>query len=115
MVKDARDKQEMFGVSDLDPCTYAISPTSRGISRWHRAKQRFPIRTGLAAITLFTLGSVLLYVSTLFGLDGEHKGLSFFVLGLITFIPGSYATTQLYGAYKGWHGYDYSQVPSYDD
>lgn len=31
------------------------------------------------------------------------------------FIPGSYASTQLLGAYLGWPGYDYSYVPSYDD
>jgi hypothetical protein len=31
------------------------------------------------------------------------------------FIPGSYATVQLYGSWKGWKGYDYSQIPSYDD
>lgn len=31
------------------------------------------------------------------------------------FIPGSYASVQLYGSYKGWKGYDYSQIPSYDD
>lgn len=31
------------------------------------------------------------------------------------FIPGSYASYQLYGSFKGWKGYDYSQIPSYDD
>ncbi|KUF89782.1 hypothetical protein AM588_10002414 [Phytophthora nicotianae] len=31
------------------------------------------------------------------------------------FIPGSYATYQLYGAWKGWKGYNYDQIPSYDD
>jgi hypothetical protein len=30
-------------------------------------------------------------------------------------IPGSYASYNLYGAYQGWPGYDYSQVPSWDD
>ena len=31
------------------------------------------------------------------------------------FLPGSYASFMLYAAYKRWPGYDYSQVPSYDD
>lgn len=31
------------------------------------------------------------------------------------FLPGSYASWNLYGAYKGWVGYDYSHIPSYDD
>lgn len=75
----------------------------------------FPIRTGLAAASLFILGSILIYVSTLIGLDEEKRGLSFLILGLIAFIPGSYATYQLFGAWKGWKGYHYDQIPSYDD
>ena len=34
---------------------------------------------------------------------------------LSVFIPGSYASTVLWGAWRGWDGYDYAQVPSYDD
>ena len=34
---------------------------------------------------------------------------------ILAFIPGSYATFQLYGAYKGWKGYRYDAVPSYDE
>ncbi|OWZ01399.1 Transmembrane protein [Phytophthora megakarya] len=78
-------------------------------------RKAFPIRTGLAAASLFALGSILIYVSTLIGLDEERRGLSFLILGLIAFIPGSYATYQLYGAWKGWKGYNYDQIPSYDD
>ncbi len=31
------------------------------------------------------------------------------------FIPGSYASYILYGAYRGWNGYHYDQIPSYDE
>ncbi len=31
------------------------------------------------------------------------------------FIPGSYASLILYGSYVGWQGYDYGQIPSYDE
>lgn len=34
---------------------------------------------------------------------------------MAAFIPGSYATYQLYGAWMRWPGYRYSYVPSYDD
>ncbi|KAL3661826.1 hypothetical protein V7S43_013120 [Phytophthora oleae] len=78
-------------------------------------RKAFPMRTGLAAVSLFGLGSILIYVSTLIGLDEERRGLSFLILGLIAFIPGSYASYQLYGAWKGWKGYHYDQIPSYDD
>ena len=30
------------------------------------------------------------------------------------FIPGSYSTSIIYGAYRSWPGYNYDQVPSYD-
>jgi hypothetical protein len=47
--------------------------------------------------------------------DDRERGLSLIILGSITFLPGSYASYMLYGAYKRWRGFDYSQVPSYDD
>ncbi|CAI5706375.1 hypothetical protein KXD40_006373 [Peronospora effusa] len=78
-------------------------------------RKGFPIRTGLAAASLFILGSILIYISMLIGLDEENRGLSFLILGLMAFIPGSYASYQLYGAWKGWKGYHYDQIPSYDD
>nr|CCA18542.1 conserved hypothetical protein [Albugo laibachii Nc14] len=85
------------------------------MSSYHNRKGAFPIRTGLAAAALFTIGSVLIYVSTLIGLDEKRRGLSILMLGLIAFIPGSYATFQLYGSFRGWKGYQYDQVASYDD
>jgi len=33
----------------------------------------------------------------------------------VVFIPGSYAVTVIIGTWYGWSGYDYSQIPSYDD
>ena len=43
------------------------------------------------------------------------RGLSMIVLGSLMFIPGSYASLVLYGSWRGWHGYEYSMIPSYDD
>jgi len=31
------------------------------------------------------------------------------------FIPGSYATVVIFGAWRGWQGYEYNMLPSYDD
>jgi len=33
----------------------------------------------------------------------------------VVFVPGSYASTVLWEAWRGWDGYDYAHVPSYDD
>ncbi|TYZ52040.1 hypothetical protein PybrP1_004834 [[Pythium] brassicae (nom. inval.)] len=116
MAKDASEvrRQEKIARS-FDDIARADTSARFAISNYDVHKKKFPVRTGMAAASLFALGSVLIFVSTRIGLDGEHRGLSFLILGLIAFIPGSYASYQLYGSYKGWKGYDYSQIPSYDD
>ena len=38
-----------------------------------------------------------------------------FLLGFITFVPGSYATFNLWGAFRRWPQFEYDQVPSWDD
>lgn len=34
---------------------------------------------------------------------------------MIVFIPGSYAVSIIVGTWYGWNGYEYSQIPSYDE
>eukprot|EP00428_Durinskia_dybowskii_P080490 CAMPEP_0170428792 /NCGR_PEP_ID=MMETSP0117_2-20130122/39960_1 /TAXON_ID=400756 /ORGANISM="Durinskia baltica, Strain CSIRO CS-38" /LENGTH=74 /DNA_ID=CAMNT_0010688111 /DNA_START=156 /DNA_END=380 /DNA_ORIENTATION=+ len=46
---------------------------------------------------------------------GQDRGIAMIVLGGLMFIPGSYAMTIIIGTWYGWRGYDYSQLPSYDD
>ena len=71
------------------------------------------------------------------GTEAKDRGLAMIILGCISinftsnnlnsshltdsapnsavFIPGSYASTVLFGAWRGWPGYEYSMIPSYDD
>ena len=78
-----------------------------------------PPKTTMAAIIMIVLGLILLFIGI--GLRFEtspkekERGFCFIVLGLITFVPGSYAGVNLYGAYQGWQGFDYNSIPSYDD
>ena len=78
-----------------------------------------PPRTTFAAIIMLVLGTVFLSIglSIYLGstLSAADRGLSLIVLGSIMFIPGSYASMIIFGTWRGWHGYDYSQIPSYDD
>ena len=82
-----------------------------------------PPRTTLAAVGMLIVGSVFLclgivtFLTNVMGskADDRDRGLAMIVLGSLMFIPGSYASCVLYGAYRGWPGYEYSQVPSYDD
>ena len=41
--------------------------------------------------------------------------ISKYKIGGLMFLPGSYASWILYGAWKRWPGYEFHQVPSYDE
>lgn len=95
----------------------------------HRARQPSllhhlpPPKTTLAAVGMLLVGSVFLilgittFLTSLMGTKAEDRdrGLAMVVLGSLMFIPGSYASCVLYGAYRGWPGYEYNQIPSYDE
>lgn len=79
-----------------------------------------PVKTILVA-TFLLFGGIFFIA---FGLSvffsnlmkhGQDRGIALLVLGGIMFLPGSYATTVLYGTWMGWEGYDFAQLPSYDD
>ncbi|CAH0481578.1 unnamed protein product [Peronospora belbahrii] len=117
MAKDGHYVQKRNSVKDSELASLVQGNASEtgAATPFSFRRKHFPLRTGLAAISLLILGSILIYMSILIGLDDENRGLSILSLGLIAFIPGSYATYQLYGAWKGWKGYHYDQIPSYDD
>eukprot|EP01041_Mallomonas_annulata_P012285 gene12285-25838_t len=78
-----------------------------------------PPRTTIAAIVLLLGGVIFLSVGcSIFvqtsGTD-QDRGIAVIVLGCLMFIPGSYASTVLYGSWAGWEGYEYNMVPSYDE
>ena len=89
-------------------------------ARLPQVRPSLPPKTTLAAIVMLVLGSTFLLIGTSYywahfrDMDGD-KGLAMIVLGALMFIPGSYASVVLFGAWRGWRGYQYSQVPSYDE
>lgn len=85
MVKDVRaPMNELRRQEHADRFTDISKEALRySTSEYDLRKKKFPIRTGIAAISLFALGSILIFISTRIGLDGEHRGLSFLILGLI--------------------------------
>eukprot|EP01039_Chlorochromonas_danica_P000804 gene804-873_t len=83
-------------------------------------RKRFPIRTTIAGVVLFLGGIIFLAVglSIMFSSTRSHgkdRGTLLVILGSVMFLPGSYASVIIYGSFKGWPGYDYSLIPSYDD
>ena len=74
-------------------------------------------RTVLAAVVLFTVGSLFLVygVHALATAADYDRGVAMVVIGTITFLPGIYACTVIAGTLLGWPGYDVRDLPSYDD
>jgi len=99
----------------------------------HRAKmprmvQMPPPKTTLAAVGMLCVGSAFIIMGVHFSWsrllgknvesnskDDASRGFAMVCLGLLMFIPGSYASTILWGAYRGWPGYHYDHLPSYDE
>lgn len=63
---------------------------------------KFPMKTLIFSITLFIIGITLLIAGLVLELaeDDKSKGMAMWILGLITFIPGSYYTILFYRAYR---------------
>lgn len=97
-----------------------------------------PPKTTIAAVLLLvggivfvSLGLSILYTNLLSSgrkdrglaliilgsLSKYHSPLLFFANYLISLVllPGSYASFIIYASWRRWPGYDYSQLPSYDD
>ena len=49
-------------------------------------------------------------------LGRDHdRAIPMLIVGSISFLPGSYATFQLFGAWRRWPGYSYESIPNYDE
>ena len=90
------------------------------LKRLQRNRSAPPPRTALAALVLTTVGLVVIIVGLYekwydVGPDVPYHYFTLFLLGFITFVPGSYATFNLWGAFRRWPQFEYDQVPSWDD
>ena len=90
------------------------------LKRLQRNRSAPPPRTALAALFLTTVGLVVIITGIYekwydVGPDVPYHFFTLFLLGFITFVPGSYATFNLWGAFRRYPGFEYDQVPSWDD
>ena len=81
---------------------------------------KIPVRSIVLATFLFLVGSVLLILAGLliggvFGDTPDASSAPLLLIGSITFIPGFYHVRLAYYAWKGYHGYSFGDIPSYDD
>lgn len=73
------------------------------------------VRTVIAALCLFALGSVMLFFGVQALRSDRDRGIAMCTVGALAFLPGSYATYTIYGAWRGWPEFSYDALPSYDD
>ena len=87
-----------------------------------QARQRFGILYWVAwrrLILSFFLSSfgasfLLIGVGCMKLCDEFGRGVAFFAAGALMAIPGFYAAVVLLGYLRGWRGYSYEMLPSYD-
>lgn len=72
-------------------------------------------KTVTAAIVLFTVGSVMLWLGVRSLYTDKDRAIAMLVLGALMFIPGSYASFIVLGSCLRWPGYRVEDLPSYDD
>lgn len=84
---------------------------------------KFPLRSILIAVFLFTVGAVFLTLGVLVktGFIGHrdpnsdtNSAIPLFVIGSIAFLPGFYSVRLAYLAWMGYPGYSFADIPSDD-
>lgn len=81
-----------------------------------KKKWRIPFKTAIAAIGLLFIGMTLFGLAIDFYIDHpHHEGtIPILILSIIALCPGAYSTVNLFGAYRGWHGFSVDDIPSYE-
>lgn len=100
----------------IDPSLYSDTGRRFSEAESFRLDERgqprigFPWRTAFVAFFLFAFGLTFLLLGVLHFRD-KNQGLliSFAVIGSIAFLPGTYASYNLYHAYRGTPGFHLSQ------
>ena len=104
----AAPREGSLPTGDDDDST-AVDPQT-GLQRGKRI-----IKTVTAAVLLFAVGSIMLWLGLTTLPTDKDRAIGMLVIGGLAFLPGSYATFILLGAWCRWDGYRYGDLPSYDD
>eukprot|EP00730_Choanoeca_flexa_P010713 TRINITY_DN20824_c0_g1_i1.p1 TRINITY_DN20824_c0_g1~~TRINITY_DN20824_c0_g1_i1.p1 ORF type:complete len:119 (+),score=3.93 TRINITY_DN20824_c0_g1_i1:86-442(+) len=91
-------------------------------AQFRELPRRVPWKAILLAAGLFIVGTILLVLGCLFytghippAHEGDDRWLSMIILGSLMFIPGSYHTFIAVQTWRGIPGYDFDDIPHYDE
>lgn len=84
------------------------------------APPRAPVKAIVLAVFLFVVGSVMIVLGSLMlagviGVDFGDRAVPLLVIGTVCFLPGFYNLGIVYLAWRGYHGYSYADIPTYND
>lgn len=99
------------------PKIYRVSsPTQESSELRIESKKKIPLKTCFASISLNAIGIILFTLSLDFFIEHKnHAGsLPMLILSILVFTPGIYSAILLYGAIRGWSGYNLESIPSYE-
>ena len=83
---------------------------------------KFPLRSILTAMFLFTVGTIFLTLGLLVKTgyighpdpNSNSSSIPLLVIGIISFLPGFYSVRLAYLAWMGYPGYSYADIPTDD-
>lgn len=80
-----------------------------------------PVKSICVAVILFVLGTIMLTLGSLMlaGVinqgGGSFRAAPLMIIGSIIFIPGAYNVRTAYYAWKGYHGYNFSDIAGFGE
>lgn len=112
-----------LAISFIHPLILSIPPHSKPLPpSLHKQSgpKRIPWKAIGYALLLFAAGTLLLVMGSLlvtgyFDEKYADRTWPVIILGALMFIPGAYHSYVAYYAFKGYEGYSFDDIPSYED
>lgn len=94
----------------------AAAPAAESSGALPGGRHRLPWRTMAVAAVLFATGVTFLLLGALHFWERDREtGVVFLVIGGLCFLPGSYASYNLWHAWRGTPGFHFHHMADFDD
>jgi hypothetical protein len=132
-LKEAEDSEGKNGTSSTSSkevkSVRSQRPSKQGISgdvdyhddQFEDTTVKVPVKSICVAIILFVVGTIFLTLGSLMlaGVikqgGGSFRAAPLMIIGSMVFIPGAYNVRTAYCAWKGYHGYSFSDIAGFGE